>query len=185
MRSKQVSAAPESKDVSLTDLWLVIRKRRVLLAVMAVGVGLLAAGRGFLHGKWYTAAGEVRIQPGSGSEFKQAGTLLLGATGSLDVTVESDIRILESRKLLTSVAEKLDLQDNPVFMNGGGAFSLKPAFLGSKAAAPVHRSSGRSCAARCGGGESARASDRGSGSAHADDYDLVHQPVSASSPPKS
>ncbi len=140
MRSKQISAAPESKDVSLTDLWLVIRKRRVLLAVMAVGVGLLAAGRGFLHGKWYTAAGEVRIQPGSGSEFKQAGTLLLGATGSLDVTVESDIRILESRKLLTSVAEKLDLQDNPVFMNGGGAFSLKPAFLGSKAAAPVHRS---------------------------------------------
>ena len=139
MRSKQISAAPESKDVSLTDLWLVIRKRRVLLAVMAVSVGLLAAGRGFLHGKWYTAAGEVRIQPGSGSEFKQAGTLLLGATGSLDVTVESDIRILESRKLLTSVAEKLDLQDNPVFMNGGGAFSLKPAFLGSKAAAPVHR----------------------------------------------
>ncbi|MGA8528163.1 MAG: GumC family protein, partial [Acidobacteriaceae bacterium] len=140
MRSKQVSAAPESKDVSLTDLWLVIRKRRVLLAVMAVGVGLLAAGRGFLHGKWYTAAGEVRIQPGSGSEFKQAGTLLLGATGSLDVTVESDIRILESRKLLTSVAEKLNLQDNPVFMNGGGAVSLKPAFLGSKAAPPVHRS---------------------------------------------
>lgn len=141
MRSKQISAAPESKDVSLTDLWLVIRKRRVLLAVMAVSVGLLAAGRGFLHGKWYTATGEVRIQPGSGSEFKQTGTLLLGSSGTLDVAVESDIRILESAKLLTSVAEKLDLQDNPVFMNGGGAFfSLKPAFLTSRAPAPVHRS---------------------------------------------
>src|SRR5581483_11698426 len=98
MRGKQISAAPESKDVSLTDLWLVIRTRRVLLAAMAVGVGLLAAGRGFLHGKWYTATGEVRIQPGSGSEFKQTGALILGSSSTLDVTMESDIRILESTK---------------------------------------------------------------------------------------
>ena len=141
MRGKQVSTAPESKDVSLTDLWLVIRKRRVLLAAMAVGVGLLAAGRGFLHGKWYTATGEVRIQPGSGSEFKQTGALILGSSSTLDVTMESDIRILESTKLLTEVAEKLDLQDNAVFMNGGARrFPLKPGFLGGKEEPPVHRS---------------------------------------------
>jgi capsular exopolysaccharide synthesis family protein len=141
MRSKPVSASPETKDVSLTDLWLVVRKRRALLVAMALGVGVLAAGRGFLHGKWYTATGEVRIQPGSGSEFKQSMSALLGTSSSLDVTIESDIRILQSEKLLTAVAEKLDLQDNPVFMKGeGGFFSLKPSLLGSKPAAPAHRS---------------------------------------------
>jgi capsular exopolysaccharide synthesis family protein len=141
MRSKQISAAPESKDVSLTDLWLVVRKRRMLLAAMALGVGLLAAGRGFLYGKWYTATGEVRIQPGSGSEFKESMSAYLGSSSTIDVTIESDIRILESTKLLTAVAEKLDLQDNPVFMNGGGRHLLPtPSFLTNKAPAPVHRS---------------------------------------------
>ncbi|MFP5226668.1 MAG: GumC family protein, partial [Acidobacteriota bacterium] len=127
-----VSGISESKEVSLTDLWLVIRKRRVLLASMALGLGLLAAARGYVHGKWYTATGEVRIQPGSGSEFKQTGSLILGSYGSLDTTMESDIRILQSAKLLTSVAEKLDLQNNPVFMEsslasllGGGATQHK------------------------------------------------------------
>ena len=140
MRSKPVSAAPESKDVSLTDLWLVVRKRRVLLASMAIAVGLLSAARGYMHGKWYTAKGEVRIQPGSGSEFKQQGSVILGSYGSLDVTMESDIRILQSEKLLTAVAKKLDLQNNPDFMGDGKHFSLTPSFLSSKPAVPAHRS---------------------------------------------
>ena len=140
IRGKQVSVTTESREVSLTDLWLVIRKRRVLLAGMALGVGLLAVGWGYMHGKWYTATGEVRIQPGSGSEFKQTGALILGASGSLDVTVESDIRILQSAKLLTDVAEKLDLQNNPDFMGKGRHFSLAPSFLTGKPAPVAHRS---------------------------------------------
>jgi succinoglycan biosynthesis transport protein ExoP len=120
IRSKHVSAAPESKDVSLTDLWLVVRKRRMLIAGTALGAALVAGGWGFLHGKWYTATGEVRVQPGSGSEFKQSLSSVLGSgAGSIDVVIESDIRILESQKLLTTVAEKLDLQDNRTFMGKG------------------------------------------------------------------
>ncbi|HUB19468.1 MAG TPA: polysaccharide biosynthesis tyrosine autokinase [Acidobacteriaceae bacterium] len=139
IRSKQVSAAPEARDLSLTDLWLVIRKRRVLLVCLALGAGLLAAGMGYARGRWYTATGEVRVQPDTGSEFKQSISAALGSSSSLDVVIESDIRILQSTKLLTSVAEKLDLANNPVFMNGGQR-SLTPAFFRARRAAIPHRS---------------------------------------------
>jgi capsular exopolysaccharide synthesis family protein len=138
IRSKQVSAVPEAKDVSLTDLWLVIRKRRVLLVSMALGIGLLAAAAGFVRGKRYTATGEVQVRPGSASDLKQSISAALGSTSSLDVVMESDIRILESAKLLKTVGEKLDLQDNPEFM--GRPSKLSAAFPGSKSAPAQHRS---------------------------------------------
>ncbi len=139
-RAKQISVVPETKDVSLTDLWLVIRKRRVLLLSMALGVGLLAAAGGLFRGKKYTAAGEVRVQPGSASELKQSISYSFGSgSGTLDVVIESDIRIIESDTLLAAVAEKLDLANNPVFMNGGSRFSFGSSLFGKKPAVAPHQ----------------------------------------------
>jgi polysaccharide biosynthesis transport protein len=141
IRSKQVSAVAEARDVSLADLWLVMRKRRVLLVSLALGVGLLAATVGFWRGKRYTATGEVRIQPGSGSEFKQSLPAVLNSgSGSLDIQIESDIRILQSSTLLAAVAETLDLQDDPVFMGGGSRFAARSSLAGKKPALLPHRS---------------------------------------------
>lgn len=140
IRSRQTASAPESKDVSLTDLWLVVRKRRLLLLIAAVGLGLLGMAAGLFRGKRYTATGELRIQPGSGSELKQSLSSFLGTGSTLDVVIESDIRILESEKLLTAVAEKLDLEDDPAFLGGSSRFSFMPSFLSGKAAAAQHRS---------------------------------------------
>ncbi len=128
-RGKQISLVPETKDVSLTDLWLVMRKRRVLLLITALGVGLLAVVGGLVRGKSYTAAGEVRVQPGSASELKQSISYSIGSgSGTLDIIIESDIRILESDTLLAAVGEKLDLANNPAFMNSGSRFSFTSAF---------------------------------------------------------
>jgi capsular exopolysaccharide synthesis family protein len=140
IRSKPISTVPEAKDMSLTDLWLVIRKRRMLLLGMALGVGLLAAMVGLIRGKKYTATGEVQIRPGSASELKQGISLSLGSTSSLDVVIESDIRILQSEKLLTAVAEKLDLENNPVFLNRESRMALKPSFLAGKSTPALHQS---------------------------------------------
>ncbi|MGA8530239.1 MAG: GumC family protein, partial [Acidobacteriaceae bacterium] len=119
IRGKIVSTTPETKDISLHDLWLVVRKRRIMLIALALGMSALAVTWVLMRGKSYTATGEVQIQPGSGSEFKQSLSSVLGAGGgSLDVTIESDIRILQSESLLTKVAETLKLQDNPTFLNG-------------------------------------------------------------------
>ena len=132
IRSKQVSAGPEAKDFSLTDLWLVIRKRRVLLLSMALGCALLALAAGLYRGKRYTATGEVQIQPGSASDLKQSiSSALLGGGGSLDIVMESDIRILDSDKLLLSVAKKQNLATNPEFYGQGSG-----SFLRRRSAAP-------------------------------------------------
>jgi succinoglycan biosynthesis transport protein ExoP len=134
IRSKQVSAGPEAKDFSLTDLWLVIRKRRVLLMSMALGCALLALAAGLYRGKRYTATGEVQIQPGSASDLKQSiSSALLGGGGSLDIVMESDIRILDSDKLLLSVAKKQNLATNPEFYGQGSG-----SFLRRRSAAPLN-----------------------------------------------
>jgi succinoglycan biosynthesis transport protein ExoP len=140
IRSKPVSAAPETREVSLTDLWL-IRKRRVLLICFALGAAVIAGMAGLIRGKLYTATGEVQIQPGSASAFKESISAALGAgQGTLDVVMESDIRILDSDKLLLAVAEKLKLTDDPVFLGGNSSTTSKSSFFGHKTLPMLHGS---------------------------------------------
>lgn len=136
-RATNVSLAPHGEDLALTDLWLIIRKRRVLIAGMAIGAGLLAAGFGVYRGKLYTATGEIQIQPGSAAEFKQSiSSVLGGGGGSLDVVIESDSRILTSEKLLLTVARSLKLQDSAEFLGGGS--SAGSSLIGGKATPLMH-----------------------------------------------
>ncbi len=114
-----MTPGPEAKDLSLADLWIVIRKRRLLLLAAALGSAVLAFALGIHHGKRYMATGELQIQPGSASDLKESLSSVLGTDSSLDVVIESDIRILNSHKLLTAVARSLKLQDNPDFLGRG------------------------------------------------------------------
>ena len=114
-RATTASIAPGKDDLVLTDLWLIVRKRRWLLAGCALGLGLLATAFGFYKGKMYTATGEIQIQPGAEADLKQSITFV-GGTSTLDVVIESDSRILQSDKLLITVAKTLKLENNPEFM---------------------------------------------------------------------
>ena len=136
-RAANVSLASAKEDLVLSDMWVIIRKRRVLLASMAIGIGLLTAAYGYHKGKVYTARGEIQIQPGAAAEFKQSLASALGVGGgSLDVVIESDSRILTSNKLLTMVAATLKLQDDPRFV--GGLSSKRIGFSGVKGMSPAH-----------------------------------------------
>jgi capsular exopolysaccharide synthesis family protein len=64
----------------------------------------------------YTATGEIQIQPGSAAYLKQSISSVLGGGSTLDVIIESDSRILQSDKLLTTVAKTLKLYNDPSFM---------------------------------------------------------------------
>ena len=66
-----MSLAPVKQDLSLTDLWLVIRKRRLMILPMAIGMAILVAGYGLVKGDQYTAKGEIQIQPGAAADLKQ------------------------------------------------------------------------------------------------------------------
>lgn len=104
-----------AEDLALTELWLVIRKSRLLLASAALGLGLLAAMAALYRGPRYTATGEIQVQPGSAAELKQSIPSVLSGGGTLDVVLESDLRILQSEKLLTVVAGTLHLRNDPRF----------------------------------------------------------------------
>ncbi len=117
-RSTNVSLAPARQELVLADIWLVMRKRRALLAGISLGMALLAAGYGLVRGKQYTASGELEIQPGAASDLKSSLSSALGGPNSLDEIMESDTRILMSDTLLMTVVRTLKLQDNPDFLEG-------------------------------------------------------------------
>jgi capsular exopolysaccharide synthesis family protein len=111
-RATNVALSPAKEDLVLTDLWLIVRKRRILLASTAIGAALLAGALGLYRGKMYTATGEIQIQPGSAADLKQSISSVLSGGSQLDVVIESDSRILMSEKLLTTVARTLKLPGN-------------------------------------------------------------------------
>jgi len=117
VRSTNLTLAPGKQELVLSDIWLVIRKRRLLLMAFSLGIALLAGLYGVMRGKQYTATGEIQIQPGSASDIKQSLNSVLGGN-SLDDIMESDTRILTSDTLLLTVVRTLKLQDNPTFLGG-------------------------------------------------------------------
>ncbi|HKO11110.1 MAG TPA: Wzz/FepE/Etk N-terminal domain-containing protein, partial [Acidobacteriaceae bacterium] len=109
----------ESKDLSLSDLWLMIRKHRILLLCVTLGSAALGFGYGIHSGKTYTATGEIQIQPGAASGLKSASGMIDGGLSSLDDVMETDVAIIESPSLLIDVAKSLKLQENKDFIAPG------------------------------------------------------------------
>jgi len=135
-RTTNVAMGPAKEDLVLTDLWLIVRKRRILLASMAIGLALLAWAYGAHKGKMYTATGELQIQPGSAADLKESISSVLAGGSQLDVVIESDSRILNSEKLLTAVARTLKLQDDPHFVGNSAARGID--YIDGKPVTTVH-----------------------------------------------
>jgi len=118
-RAADVSLSPSKQDLALTDMWLVIRKRRVLLVVLAVGLAILGVAAGFKRGDRFTATGQLEIQPGSAADLKESiSSVLSSGVSSLDTVIESDILILQSDTLLLKVVNTLKLQNDSDFLSG-------------------------------------------------------------------
>ena len=82
-----VALGPAKEDLVLTDLWLVVRKRRILLASAAIGLALLVGAYGLFRGEMFTATGEIQIQPDSAAELKQSINSVLSGGSQLDVII--------------------------------------------------------------------------------------------------
>src|SRR6185437_10353711 len=117
VRGRHVSGGREASGRALLDLWLLIRKRRVLLVCFALGAAVLGYLFGVRRGYEYTATGEIELQLGSGSSLKSGRSR--SKLASLDDLIETDATILQSPTLLVDVARNLKLLDNKDFVAPG------------------------------------------------------------------
>ena len=96
-RLQPVNRLPEDspgstrQEMTLNDLWIILRKRRWLIVSFALCATLAALDYGYRKGKEYTATGEIKVQPGSASALKQSLSTLAGGGAPLS-TAEAGVR---------------------------------------------------------------------------------------------
>src|ERR1700761_5768913 len=105
-------------DVTLSEALLTVRKRKSLIAAIA----LLGVGYGFYKGttqpRLYEATGTIEIRTGSSNQFRVNGG---GANyGSISSSLQTQVSIIKSATVLLTVARDLDLPNNAAFTGYNG-----------------------------------------------------------------
>src|ERR1700761_6273394 len=100
-------------DVTLSEALLTVRKRKYLIAAIA----LLGVGYGFYKGttqpRLYQATGTIEIRTGSSNQFRVNGGG--GNYGSISSSLQTQVSIIKSATVLLTVARDLDLPNNAAF----------------------------------------------------------------------
>jgi capsular exopolysaccharide synthesis family protein len=122
MSNSLPAAPPEESSVSLLELWRVVKKNRWLILLVAASV--LAAVVFFTLGqkKIYEATASVQIDPSSpqplGREVQTVVTMGADSYWTSKEYFETQLRVIQGRKVATDVARTLRLrQDGPFLMN--------------------------------------------------------------------
>ena len=103
----------EANEISLVSVWQMLLKRKgLILSILALSflIGILLA----LQPRKYTAESSLQIRPGSANMYRTQVSEALGG-GDTDDRIESEVTILQSKTLLSHVAEQLHLQTDRQF----------------------------------------------------------------------
>src|ERR1700761_3373601 len=99
-------------DVTLSEALLTLRKRKYLIATIA----LLGVGYGFYKGttqpRLYEATGTIEIRTGSSNQFRVGQGPGYGSASS---SLATQVAIIKSDTVLLTVARDLDLPNNAAF----------------------------------------------------------------------
>ncbi len=105
-------AGQNPADVTLSEALLTVRKRKYLIAAIA----LLGIGYGFYKGttqpRLYQATGTIEIRTGSSNQFRVNGS---AGYGSVSSSLQTQVAIIKSDTVLLTVARDLDLPNNAAF----------------------------------------------------------------------
>jgi len=105
-------------DTTLSEATIVLRKRRWVL-IFGVALGLIfGLYRSWTQPQLYTATGEIQVTPGSSAEYRVDSANYGSADSS--TRLQTEVYILQSDSLALSVAQKLNLQNDPAFLNAKG-----------------------------------------------------------------
>ena len=105
-----------SIDTTLSDTWLLIRKRKWIIlsaALLGVIIGIMSA---LSTPKVYEATGTIQVHPGTSDQYRVDPT---GGSdsggGDISVKLETEVSVLQSEQLELQVARSLQLQNDRDF----------------------------------------------------------------------
>lgn len=109
-----LAPAAQTTDATLSEALIVLRKRRLVLAIAVLLGGMYGIYRGLTQPKLYEASGRIEIHSGASSEYK----LSSGAMPVEDAStrMQTQVTIIQSDTLLLSVAREMNLANNPQFL---------------------------------------------------------------------
>jgi polysaccharide biosynthesis transport protein len=102
-------------DVSLSDALVTLRKRKfviIVLGVLGICYGLY---KNATQPRLYSSYGRIEIRSGSSNQYRVSGALDVSG-GSGNSRIPTEVVILKSDTLLFTVAQDLDLANNPDFL---------------------------------------------------------------------
>ncbi|HQH46492.1 MAG TPA: Wzz/FepE/Etk N-terminal domain-containing protein, partial [Candidatus Aminicenantes bacterium] len=106
----------ESREINLLDLWVLVLKRKWLIASVAATVFVLAAVYVFTRTPVYTATGQLLIE-------KEPNILTFEEIFQVESFqtsyYETQYKLLQSRSLAERAAERLKLSERPEFAGNG------------------------------------------------------------------
>jgi capsular exopolysaccharide synthesis family protein len=105
-------------DTTLSEATIVLRKRRWVL-IFAVLLGFIfGLYRSWTQPQLYTASGEIQVRPGASAQYRVDNAA--SEISDAGMRLQTEVAILQSDSLALSVAQKLNLQNDPAFLNAKG-----------------------------------------------------------------
>jgi capsular exopolysaccharide synthesis family protein len=107
----------DSSDASLSEAVATLRKRLWILILAAILGVTYGAYKAFTQPKFFTAASTVQVHSGSSNAYRLENSYYSDDSGT---KMNTEIAILQSDTLLTTVARDMNLANNPDFFGATG-----------------------------------------------------------------
>ncbi len=104
-------------DATLSEALLTIRKRKYIIAVIALVGVIYGFYKGTIQPRLYQSTGTIEIRSGSSSQFRVNSTPGYGTASS---SLQTQVVIIKSDTVLLTVARDLDLPNNAAFTGYNG-----------------------------------------------------------------
>ena len=116
-RSYLPSASTESAgtDATLSDALTTIRKRKYVVMALAVLGLIYGFYKGSTQPRLYESSGRIEIRSGSSNQYRLSSAMGENSSSG-NSHIPTEVAILQSDTLLFTVAQDLDLADNPDFL---------------------------------------------------------------------
>ena len=116
-RSYLPSASTEAaaNDVTVSDALTMIRKRKYGIIALAVLGMIYGFYKGSIQPRLYESSGRIEIRSGSSNQYRLS-SAAGDSSSSGNSHIPTEVAILQSDTLLFTVAQDLDLADNPDFL---------------------------------------------------------------------